>query len=377
MPRYRTLFKESQILMRSRSNMTSFRQGLQALKPLALVAATGIVGTVTLLGGCGGGGGSDPDPTPTVQPSTIPTTSPTPTPSGSTSPTPTPSGSTGPTPTPTPTGPTPTPTPTRTPTPTPTPIVTPTPTPTPPVGSSKLDTELQRLSGISAAVVSVVALAPDDRWLVAYDDTPLDSTDGSKVTYPADAPVTLRNKLAEIKANGGQIRAAALGTGDIWVVAFTEDSTFYTQFEYNGIASGMLSRLNSLVATGNANVNALAIGPDPNTWVITLTTKQSYYNSIPSNLQTQLSALANNATVSSISDVVIGTGNSWAVIYNNNKIAASNIDNNLFDFINNTSRTIQVNNYTVNAIALGQFSTSYAMVYRNNVPFVGTLTRSR
>jgi hypothetical protein len=79
------------------------------------------------------------------------------------------------------------------------------PTPTPPTNSLRLDAELQRLQNVSGAVVTVVALAPDDRWLLAYDDTPANLNDATKASFPADAPVSLRNKLAEIAAAGGRV----------------------------------------------------------------------------------------------------------------------------------------------------------------------------
>ncbi len=360
--------------MTPRSKFVSVREGARALKPLLFVGLIGTVGTVTLLGGCGSGGGADtePTPTPTLIPTPIVTPTPTPTPSGGTggspTPTPTPTGSGGPTPTPTPT-------PSPTPSPSPTPTPSPSPTPTPPANSLKLDAELQRLQNNSGAVVSVVALAPDDRWLLAYDDTPLDTIDASKTSYPADAPVSLRNKLAEIRANRGRIRAAALGTGDTWLVIFNEASTVYTQFEYNNIDSALVSRLTSLFNARNVNVTSVAIGANNSTWVITVNQNGFFRNNIPTAMNTQLTALSNNSSAT-VSDVALGAGGSWAIIYNNNKILASGINTGLFDFVNRTTGTIQTGNLPVNTIALGQFTSSFALVYRNNVPYVGTLTRA-
>ncbi|MES2463750.1 MAG: hypothetical protein V4671_24540 [Armatimonadota bacterium] len=362
--------------MSRRFNPSSVRESARALQPLCLVGLVGIVGTVTLLGGCGGGGSSD-DPTPTPTPTQSPIV-------GTPTPTPTPSGSTGPNPTPTPTptgsgGPSPTPTPTRTPTPTPTPSPTPTPTPsptpTPPANSLRLDAELTRLQNISAVTVAVVALAPDDRWLLAYDDTPLNTIDATKVSYPADAPVSLRNKLAEISANGGRVRAAALGTGDTWLVIFNEASNNYTQFEYNNIDASMATRLNTLYNSRNYNVNSVAIGADNNTWVITANQNDYFSRNIPTGLSQRLNSLSSNGS-NTILDVALGVNNSWAVIYNNNDISAGGISDTLFNFVNNTTGTIQAQDRPVNTIALGQNSTSYALVYSSNVPFVGTLTRA-
>jgi hypothetical protein len=122
-------------------------------------------------------------------------------------------------------------------------------------------------------------------------------------------------------------------------------------------------------------VTSVAIGADRSSWVITVNQNGFYNGTIPAALTQQLSSFANNGTIT-VSDVALGANDSWAVIYNNNKIVARNIDNNLFNFVNDTTGTIQTGNFPVNTIALGQLTSSYALVYRGNVPFIGTLTRA-
>ncbi len=221
----------------------------------------------------------------------------------------------------------------------------------------------------------MAALASDDRWVLAYDDTPATTNDATKFSFPADAPVTLRNKLAEISANGGRVRAAALGTGDTWVLTFNQASPSYTQFEYNNIDAAMVNRLTNLYNARNVNVNSIAIGADRSSWVMTVNQNGFYNGSIPAGLTQQLTALSNNGSAT-VTDVALSANNSWAVIYNNNDIVASGINDTLFNFVNSSTGTIQTGNSTVNTIALGQSINSYALVYRNNVPFIGTLTRA-
>jgi hypothetical protein len=64
--------------------------------------------------------------------------------------------------------------------------------------------------------------------------------------------------------------------------------------------------------------------------VITVNQNGSFVNNIPNTLNTQLTAFRNNGSVT-IADVALGANNSWAIIYNNNKIVSTGIDTSLFN----------------------------------------------
>lgn len=349
--------------MASRLKSSKVREGAKALQPLALVALVGIVGTVTMLGGCGGGNNFNNNSTPSpfvpnpVSPSpgatVVPTPSGgvTPTPSGGV--TPTPSGGVTPTPTPTASAGSPTPTPTATPTP----------------NTLTLMQALDKIKADAGATVTALALAPDNRWAVAFSTTATDITPAGNSYYlPPDAPPTLKNALDGIIAGSGRINSITLGAGDVWLVTYNQSSDSFTEYKQNGIDAGMLAQLINLRLNQNVNVTSAVIGSDPSFWALVVN-QNGYYNSpnLPDALKTQLNTLASNNSAT-INYIALGADNTYAVVYNRNQVAGNATD--LMSAINSAGAT------TINGIGLGTAG-SYAVVYNSNQYKASGLTRSR
>jgi hypothetical protein len=345
--------------MASRLKSSPVREGAKALQPLGLVALVGIVGTVTLLGGCGSGSSysnnTEPSPLIPVPVASGVTPTPTPTPSGSPgtgSPGPSPSGSASPTP-------------------------TPTATPTPDPNNLRLTQALDLIRANTSASVTALALGPDDRWAVAYNIAGATPTDPVTFGYylPAGAPAGLRTALEGLKAStpSAQIRSITLGTGNTWLMTYNGTSNAYTDYQEQDIDVNMRARLISLRLNQNITVKAAAIGADPATWAMVVNQNGYYSQNLPAELETLLNTYPTNAAIT-VDDIALGSDNTYAVVYNNNQIAGNATA--LVNFVNNSAGPIRTNNSAINGIALG-LAGSYAVVYNNNQYSSSGTTRSR
>ncbi len=339
--------------MASRQKSSPVREGAKALQPLGLVALVGVVGTVTLLGGCGSGSSfsnnTEPSPFVPVPIASGPTPTPTPTPSGSPgtgSPTPTPSGSASPTPTPDP-------------------------------NSLRLTQALDLIKDNDAATLTAMAVGPGDRWAVAYNIAGAAATDPTTFGYylPTDAPMGLKTALDSLIATSpnARIRSITLGTGDTWLITYNTSSDAFTEYQEQGIDPNMRQRLVSLRLNQNVNINAAVIGADPAAWALTANQNGYFSQNLPTGLEDTLRGFSADASVT-VNDIALGGDGAFAVVYNNNQISGSAAG--LANFVNGAAGPIRTNNYTINGIGLGQTG-GYAVVYNNKDYAASGITRSR
>ena len=346
--------------MASRLKSSQVRNGAKALQPLALVAFVGIVGTVTLLGGCGGSNsfsnnnGSSPFvPIPVASSGSGATPTPTPTASGSSSasstpsPTPTPSGGASP---------------------------TPTPSPTPTISALTLTQALDALKANAGATITALALGPDDGWAVAYKVAAVPATATtpavpafSSYYIPVNAPASLRNALDGLIASSARIKSITLGAGDVWLITYNQASDSYTDYLQNGIDANMLSRLISLRLNQNVIVKSAIIGSNPSTWSLIVNQNLNYSQNLPAGLQTQLNTFASNGSIT-IDHVALGGDNtSYAVSYNTNQIVGT--ASGLVNAVNGQG-------FSITGIGLG-LTSDYVVTYNQNQYIASGTTRSR
>ena len=347
--------------MASRLKSSQVRQGAKALQPLALVAFVGIVGTVTLLGGCGGSNSFN---------NTTPPSAFVPVPIGSSgsgatpTPTPTPSGSSG-------SGATPTPTPTPTPSGGATP--SPTPSPTPTISALTLTQALDALKANAGATITALALGPDDGWAVTYSVAAIPATGTtpavpafSSYYVPVNAPASLRTALDGLTASKASIRSITLGAGNVWLITYNQASSSYTDYLQNGIDANMLSRLISLRLNQNVIVKSAVIGSDPSVWALIVNQNLNYSQNLPAGLQTQLNTFASNGSIT-IDHAALGADGTYAVSYNTNQIigTASGLVN-----------AVNGKGFTISGIGLG-LAGDYVVTYNQNQYLSSGTTRSR
>ncbi len=347
--------------MASRLKSSQVRKGAKALQPLALVAFVGIIGTVTLLGGCGGTNSfsNNNGPSPFVP---VPVGS---SGSGATpTPTPTPSGSSG-------SGATPTPTPTPTPSGGASP--TPTPSPTPTLSALTLTQALDALKANAGATITTLALGPDDGWAVAYTVAAIPATGTTPAVpmaygyyVPVNAPASLRTALDGLVASKANIRSITLGTGDVWLITYSQASSGYTDYLQNGINATMLSRLISLRLNQNVIVKSAIIGADSSVWALIVNQNLNYSQGLPAGLQTQLNTFASNGSIT-IDHIALGADKTYAVSFNINQIVgtASGLVN-----------TANGKGFTISGIGLG-LAGDYVVTYNQNQYLSSGTTRSR